>query len=311
MTISLNSIEFRAKLPELPRSLDVIETAAPSLKARQRALDLMIETLRLGKCRTVDLPHGTALVSRRGEVEFFQASGAVWSRDAEAEQKHDSELRQWPKLVEEEGRGAVRFVLPDEQAQDLLGHAKKLIGAAELAHDAMDSGHVVLDQVAQLADNGEIMQSGAGAATVVHGFAIAGLPVFGAGAKSTIAFEPLDGEPRVTGSLHVWRTPGKGRQISMPAVEEALSVGLLDDPELVHYAEHGGKISVTRIALGYMALPAMVNQRYLFPVFDVQGQVTLPEDKLGHFLFARYHHAAPAKSYMEADLYAPYLAARN
>jgi hypothetical protein len=311
MAISLDSIDFRAKLPDLPRSLAVIETSAPSLKERQRALDLMADTLKLGKRRTVDLPHGIAYVSRRGEVEYFQASGAVWSRDAEAEQRHDSELREWPKLVKEGGDKDARFALPKEMSRQLLGQARELIGAADLADKAIDGGRVVLDQVAQLSDKGEIMQSGAGAATVIFGFAMEGLPVLGAGAKSTFAFEPVEGKPRIVGSLHVWRAPGKGREIKMPAIEEALSVGLLDDPELRRYAEKGGKITVSRLRLGYLALPAMVQQRYLFPVFDVQGQVNMPDDKLGYFQFARYHHAATAASYKKADLYAPYLVRRN
>jgi hypothetical protein len=311
MSIPLDSIDFRTKLPETPRSLDVMEITAPPFEAREPALDLMVETLQLGECKTVDLPHGTAYVSHRGEVEFFQASGAVWSRDAEAEQKQNNELRQWPGLVEEKDDKGVRFALSEKMSHELLGRARELSGAAEFVDKAMDSGRVVLDQVTQISEKGEIMQSGAGGATVIHGFALNGLPVFGAGAKSTLAFEPMEGEPKFVGGLHVWRSPGKGRQIQMPAVEEALAVGLLEDPELLRYAEKGGKITVTRIALGYMALPAMVHQRYLFPVFDVQGQVSQPDDKLGYFLFARYHHAAPAESYKKADLYAPYLAQMN
>jgi hypothetical protein len=311
MSISLDSIDLRAKLPDLPGKLAVIETSAPSLKERQRALDLMADTLQLGKRRAVDLPHGIAYVSRRGEVEYFQASGAVWSRDAEAEQKHDNELRKWPKLVKQGGDKDARFALPKGTSRVLLGQAKEMIGAADLGDKAMDGGRIVLDQVAQLSEKGEIIQSGAGAATVIFGFAMEGLPVFGAGAKSTFTFEPVEDKPKIVGSLHVWRSPAKSREIKMPSVEEALSVGLLEDSELRRYAEKGAKITVSRLALGYMALPAMVQQRYLFPVLDVQGQVSLPDDKLGYFQFARYHHAAPAASYKKADIYAPYLAKRN
>jgi hypothetical protein len=311
MAISLNSIDFRIKFPEIPRSLDVIETSAPSIKERQRTIEVMAETLKLGKRRTVDLPHGTAYFSHRGEVEYFQASGAVWSRDAEAEQEHDNELRKWPELIKEGRDEDTRFALPEKTSHQLLAHAKDLIGAADLADKTMDGGRVVLDQVAQLDEKGKILQSGAGGASVIYNFTIEELPVFGAGAKSTLAFEPVDGEPKVVGGLHVWRSPGKGRQIEMPSVEEALSVGLLQDPELLRYSKKGGKITVTRLAFGYMALPAMMQQLYLFPVFDVQGKVTLEDDKLGYFLFSSYHHAASAASYKKADLYAPYLARRN
>jgi len=311
MTISLDKIDFRAKLPDLPRSLPVMETSAPRLEERRGAIDLLGDTLNLGKRRLVELPHGVAYVSPRGEVEYFQASGAVWSRDAEAEQKHDNELREWPKLVKAGDDTDDRLALDKETSRQLLGKAKELVEAARFGDKAMDGGQVVLDQVTQLSDKGEIIQRGAGTATVAFGFSIDGLPVVGAGAKSTLAFDPVDGEPRLVGSLHVWRSPVEAREIQMPAVEEALSVGLLADPELRRYAEKGSKITVSRLRLGYLALPAMTQQRYLFPVFDVQGQVSLPEDKLGHFQFARYHHAAPVASYKKADIYAPYLARMN
>ncbi len=311
MVISFDSIDLRTKVPEIPRSLDVIETSAPSIKERHRAIETMAETLKLGKRKMVDLPHGTAYFSRRGEVEYFQASGAVWSRDAEAEQAHDNELRKWPDLIKEGGDEDTRFALPEKTSYQLLAHAKDLIGAADLADKAMDGGRVVLDQVAQLSEKGKIMQSGAGGATVIYNFSMAGLPVFGAGAKSTLAFEPVDGVPKVVGGLHVWRPPRKGQQIEIPSIEEALSVGLLQDPELLRYSKKGGKISITKLDFGYMALPAMMQQRYLFPVFDVQGEVTVEDDKLGYFLFSRYHHAASAASYKKADLYAPYLASMN
>lgn len=311
MTISLDSVDLRIKFPEIPQSLDVIETSAPSFKDRQRAVDVMSETLKLGKCRIVDLPHGTAYFSRRGEVEYFQASGAVWSRDAEAEQEHDSELRKWPDLIKEGGDDDTHFALPEKASHQLLAHARDLIGAADLADKSMDGGRIVLDQVAQISEKGEIMQSGAGGASVIYNYSIAGLPVLGAGAKSTLSFEPVDGQPKVVGGLHVWRSPSKARQIDMPSVEEALSEGLLQDPELVRYAKKGGKISITRLEFGYMALPAMMQQRYLFPVFDVQGEMTVEDEKLGYFAFSRYHHAASATSYKKADLYAPYLARMN
>jgi hypothetical protein len=311
MTIPLDSIDFKIKLPKLPKSFNVIETSAPSIKERQRAIDVMSETLKLGKCRTADLPHGTAYFSHRGEVEFFQASGAVWSRDAEAEQKYDNELRRWPDLIKEEGDNDTRFALPEKISYQLLAHSKDLISEADLVDKAMDGGRVLLDQVAQLSEKGEIMQSGAGGASVIYNYSIEGLPVFGAGAKSTLSFEPVDGQPKIVGGLHVWRSPSKARKIEMSSVEEALSIGLLQDPALAIYAKKGGKIIVTRLEFGYLALPAMMQQRYLFPVFDIQGKMMMERDKLGYFAFSRYHHAASMDSYKKTDLYAPYLASMN
>ncbi len=311
MAIPLDSIDFKIKLPEIPKSLNVIETSAPSIKERRRAIDVMSETLKLGKCKAADLPHGTAYFSHRGEVEFFQASGAVWSRDAEAEQKYDNELRRWPDLVKKEEGDETRFALPEKISYQLLAHTKDLIGEADLVDKGMDDGRVILDQVAQLSEKGEVIQSGAGGASVIYNYSIEELPVFGAGAKSTLAFEPMDGHPKIVGGLHVWRSPHKALKIELSSVEEALSIGLLQDPELVLYAKKGGKIIVTRLEFGYLALPAMMQQRYLFPVFDVQGKMMMEGDKLGYFAFSRFHHAASLESYKKTDLYAPYLASMN
>ena len=311
MAIPLDSIDFKIKLPEIPKSLNVIETSAPSIKERRRAIDVMSESLKLGKCRTADLPHGTAYFSHRGEVEFFQASGAVWSRNADAEQKYDNELRRWPDLVKEKTDNGTIFVLPEKIAHQLLAHSKDLIAEADLVDKGMDSGRVVLDQVAELSEKGEILQNGAGGASVIYNYSIEGLPVFGAGAKSTLAFELEDGQPKIVGGLHVWRSPRKTRKIEMSSAEEALGIGLLQDPELVLYSKKGGRIIITKLKFGYMALPAMMQQRYLFPVYDVQGEMRMERDKLGYFAFSRYHHAASMESYKKTDLYAPYLATMN
>jgi len=311
MTISLDSIEFQTELPDMPRSMIVAETKAPCLEDRKPAMDLLVERLDLGKCQVVDLPHGMAYASSRGEVEFFQASGGIWSRDARAEQGHDNELRDWPKLVEQRDDRDEGFALPEDLSVRLLERARELVEAMGLVDKSMDSGRVVLDQVVELSEKGEILRSGAGTATAVFGFSLEGRSVLGAGAKSTLAFEPLDGEPRMSGGLHVWRSLHEKRDLQMPDLEEALSIGLLEDPELTRAVKHGGQIVVTRLNLGYMALPAMMQQRYLYPVFDVQGRVSMPDDKLGYFQFARYHHAAAEASYKKAGLFAPYLATMN
>lgn len=69
--------------------------------------------------------------------------------------------------------------------------------------------------------------------------------------------------------------------IEMSSVEEALSIGLLQDSELVLYAKKGGKVIVTKLEFGCLSLPAMMQQRYLFPVFDIQGEMIMERDKLG------------------------------
>jgi hypothetical protein len=118
--------------------------------------------------------------------------------------------------------------------------------------------------------------------------------------------DPENGRARFTGGFHAWRSVGEGHAVRLPKLEEALGVGLLDDPELTTYHERGHKVSVTRLELGYLALPAFMSQRHLFPAFQVEGAVSEGERGEG-FRFGRFHHAAPPKAYARADMNGWYL----
>ena len=73
------------------------------------------------------------------------------------------------------------------------------------------------------------------------------------------------------------------------------------------YQRAGHKIQVKRLELTYVALPAFVRQTSLFPMFQVEGEVSA--GKRGPaFRFARYHHAVPPANYRAAGLFDPYLA---
>ena len=294
-----------------PRSVPLFEAKTPSLDERKAALDFFREVLDLGDTRTVDLADSIAFAGKRGEVEFFPASGAIWARDAEAEQAHENEMRKWPGLEEIRGDNDVILGLGRQATGDLVKQAREVFERAELTAEQMKPVGVALEQVSQLSERGEILERGAGAASVMFGYELEGLSVFGAGAKSQVFAEPAGRGTRVVGAFHCWRPAGAGPKVELGSVEDALAAGVLDDPELTLYKEKGGRIEVTKLEFGYMALPAMFRQRHVFPVFQIEGRVDLSDDREQYFEFGRYHHAAHPKRYAEAGVFADYLVRTN
>ncbi len=315
MALSLNDLDFKVRFPELPRSMPLFKTEIPSREKRGRAVEVLGKAFGLDKPRPVELPHSVVFASKRGEVEYFHASGALWSLNAEADQRNENEFRKWPGLQESEDDNGIVFSLDPRASKRLLGQARDLLGEAELMSDSMATARVVLDQVTELSEKGEILNRGAGAATAQFGYAMEGVPVVGAGAKSLIFAEPDPerGEPAMTGLFHAWRPVVDATELPMTPVEDALAVGLLQDPELVPYHERGYRIEITHLVFAYLALPATVRQTYLFPVFQVEGRVHNPDNEKDgdEFFFGRYHHAASPEQYRKAEVFADYLVRMN
>jgi hypothetical protein len=305
MALKLSTLEIKTKLPELPASLPVFALAAPALEERRGAIARLGEHFKLGALRAVELDHGVVHASERGDVTYFHASGAVSARDATVTQGASDEFRKWSGLVETTTDGQ-RMALNPDAAGRLIAQAKELLGPLGLLGKEAASASVQLDQVAQLDAKGNELAHGAGAATVKFDYAIGGVAVRGAGAKTLAYAEPDSAQSRFSGLFHAWRVPGQGTALKLPGLEEALGVGLLTDPELTRYGAAGHKIQITRLEFVYLALPAFLRQSHLLPAFQVEGIVS--EGKLGiAFHFGRFHHAAPPRAYAAANLYGPYL----
>lgn len=304
MPIKITDIEFKAKLPALPSSLPVFALDAPSFEERRASIAQLSDRMKLGTLRPVELEHGTVMAGKQGDVTFFHASGAVWARNATVGRGATDEMRKWDGLVETKTDGQ-RMALNDDMSKRLITQARELLGPLGLGKEVA-SESVQLDQVAQLDAKGKEVAHGAGQATVKFGYAVGGVPVRGAGAKSLAFAEPESSEVRFGGAFHAWRPTGKDSTLKLAGVEEALGVALLKDPELDRYSAAGHKIVITQLDFVYLALPAFMRQSHLFPAFQVEG--TVSEGKLGiSFHFARFHHAAAPKAYAAADLYGPYL----
>jgi len=304
MPLKMMNVEFTAKLPSIPSSLPIFGLTAPTFEDRRSAIARLGERLKLGTLRTVELDHARIMASERGDIHFFPASGGLWVRDATAAQNATTELRKWDGLVDTKTDGQ-RMALNPDAARRLIAQADEWLRPLDLVGKEVASQVVQLDQVAQLDAQGKEIANGAGQATVKYQYAVEGLPVRGAGAKTLLFAEP--GTPaRVSGIFHAWRTIGETSKLAMASLEESLGVGVLADPELEQYSLAGHRIQVSRLELVYLALPAFVRQSHLFPVFQVEGIVSEGPKGIS-FHFGRFHHAAPPKAYAAANAYGPYL----
>lgn len=306
MALKLGDLDIKAKLPELPKSLPVVALTAPAFSERRAAIARLGEHLKLGALRSVELEHGVVMASKRGDITFFHASGAVLARDATAAQAGANEMRKWEGMVDS-GPDGQRMMLNADASKKLIAQAKSVLQPLGLMGKEVSSAAVQLDQVAQLDARGNEIVRGAGGATIKFLYSVGGVEVHGAGAKTLAFAQPARGEARFDGMFHSWRTIGKGTTVKLAGLEEALGAGLLTDPELTRYGGAGHKIQITKLEFVYLSLPAFLRQSHLFPAFQVEG--TVSEGKLGiSFDFARYHHAASPSAYAAADLYGPYLA---
>jgi hypothetical protein len=305
MPLKLSDLEIKTNLPLLPASLPVFSLAAPTLDERRGSIARLGEHLKLGTLRSVELEHGTVLASKLGDITFFHASGAIWARDATATQGTTNELRKWEGQVETTIDGQ-RTALNADAAKKLIAQTRTLLEPLSLIGKEAATAAVQLDQVAQLDAKGNEIAHGAGQATVKFLYAVDGVPVRGAGAKTLAFAEPVAGQARYSGVFHAWRTIGKAAPVRMTSIDEALGVGVLTDPELEQYRTAGHRIQISRLELVYLALPAFMRQSQLFPAFQVEG--TVSEGPRGiSFHFGRFHHAVPPQAYAAADLYGPYL----
>ena len=306
MTVKLNTLEIKTRLPALPPTMPVFALAAPTLDERRTAIGRLGEHFKLGPTRPVELDHGVSHASERGDITYFHASGAVLARDATVGLNATDELRKWEGLVQT-GVDGQRVALGPDAGKRLLAQARGLVQPLGLLGKEVATEAIQLDQVCQLDAKGKEITHGGGQASIKFNYAMSGVAVRGAGAKTVLFAEPdAPGQARFAGLFHAWRNPGTATTLKLPGLEEVLGVGLLTDPELDAFSAAGHKIQITRLDLVYMALPAFVRQAHLFPMIQVEGVVS--EGTLGiSFHFARFHHVLPPRSYQAANLYGAYL----
>lgn len=310
MTLKIEDIRFETDLPRIPDIGPVVEVAAPDFEARGAGMKALVERLDLGAAKEAHTEFGRALVSRRGEVEYFHASGAVWSINLASSRKQKNELRDWGDLTRAKGPdGVTRLTVAPKMRDRIAELAGELGERAGFDREHADAPYLDMQQVARLNRKGEEVKSGCGEATMVTPYRLEGLPVLGGGAKTLIDVVPMGEDLTPVGAVNIWRRPTGTRKVKLGGTEAVLAAGLLEDPDLNLAAENGGKIVVETLRFGLMALPATMRQELLFPVIEVAGRVRLRrKEKAPHYNFGRICPAATQKTYAAAGLYADYLA---
>ena len=295
MSLSLRDVEWRLEPPDIPDKLPVAILATPSYEERLHAVRTLHDRFRLGDTLELDLPDGVAHAGRRGEVQYFSASGAVRARDAEVSRAFPDERRQWTDVDEVDGR----FVLGESSSATLFQDAGELLRAARLLPDGLGDVDVVLDQWAQVDESGAELARGPGRAVVRAPYSLDGFPFIGAGAKTRLAYEPVDGHPVLARIFHVHRPVIDVHTVHTGGTERALT-GLLRDPFLAEHRERGDAIAITDIVVGLLALPAVVPQRVAAPALAVTGMI-------GDAPFIRYYQAISAKALRSAGFAAAHV----
>ena len=313
MTLKLDDLRFESDIPELPDIGPVVHVAAPDFESRGRAMKALVGRLDLGNPKDVHTEFGRALVSWRGEVEYFHASGAIWSINHQASRKHDSELRDWGDLEEEDGPdGVVRKTVGKKTRERIFDLGAEISDSAGFDREFVGDPYLDMLQVAQFGRKGKERQSGCGEATMVFPYQFEGLPIIGGGAKTLVDVSPFNGALLPVGAVNVWRQPTGSDTVKLGGAEAILAAGLLEDGDLNLAVEKGGRIIIEKLRFGLMALPATMRQDMLFPVVEVSGRVKLPKkEKAPHYNFGRICPAATQKTYAKAGLYADYLAGRH
>lgn len=311
MALRVRDIKIESKLPEIPRSMPVFKVKAASLDDRKKAINVFSKQLKLGKLNTITMEDALLFVSKMGEVQYYRPSGALWVRNAVADEKFKDEKRPWKtvKVPDEEDRENFTLALTKTETSELAKKARSLFAETKLLGKGFYFAGVSLDQIAQLDEKGEEIGRFAGEATVRFLYKLKGVEVDGAGAKSYAYFNPSRNKHELVGVFHAWRETVGTQAVQTVKIDEAIDVAITKDRELSLYHERKHKIRLTKMDLVYYSLPPFMFQEYVFPALRVIGSVSLGSAKKKNqgFEFARYFHVAPAKAYAKANLYADYL----
>lgn len=311
MAFRLSDIKLSGPLPEWWRSMSVYRVKSPSLEERRPAMDLFADVMGLGELVPVEVRESLHLIGKRGEIQFYRPSGALWVRDTAADADYDDERRPWTvnEAPDDQAPGETKFVLDKTTGKELADRAGELFGKAGLLGEEAYFAGIEIDHVARLDERGQEVERFPGEANVRFLYKLGDFRIDGPGAKSYAFFNPGKREPRLTGLFHCWRGVEEARQVHMVGLEQALETTVAHDRELASYHEKGQSIELSKIDLVYYSLPAFKHQGYLFPALHVVGSVVREETEGGGtgFEFARFYNAAPTRNYADAGIYADYL----
>ncbi|MGH9283604.1 MAG: hypothetical protein ACRD0S_11790 [Acidimicrobiales bacterium] len=306
MPISFRDIEFRTDLPDIPSAMPAAVTEGQCAHERVETMRTLVALFDLGDAVDVALPFGHALAARTGQVEFFSASGAVRARNLAVLNAFEDERRPWPDVEKVEGREGITYVLGDGTVRQLMAGARELLDKAGLADDGVADMDVTVGRWGHLDAKGNERESGPGRAAVRLSYAVEGTPLIGPGAKTHLHYDPIGREPALARLFHCHRAVTDIREVATGGTERAFDAFLADSFLEAQY-ERGGRIVVTAVQAGLLALPADTPQRVAYPALAVEGVVEGLKDQKGDYelRFGRYVPAARPEALRRAGLAVP------
>ena len=280
MAIDFSAIDFKAKLP-VPDSGLIAVLPLPCARERMRSVDALVESLGIKAAGSADVPHGFAVGGPNGQVEVFAASGAIRGRNTDQLARYEDERRPWPDISREDQDGIAAFRLGKRIEERLQARSQELLERMELAEKPAGV-RVVLGQWARLDEKGKELESGPGRATVQYDYAIEGIPLIGAGAKTNVHFDP-DGERGdgiIARFFHVHRGFEAARDIRLLDIERAFEPLLKQTWSGIESERKRTRIAITEAKFGLLAMPADIPQRVAVPALQVEGVVSglMPKD---------------------------------
>lgn len=294
MSLSFRDIDFQAGIPDIEASMPLALTDTPCGRDRMEQVRALGRLLNFDDALEVETPFGFALAGKRGQVECFTASGAVRARNVELLTRFDDERREWPDVRKVESREGTTFVLSEEAEGALIRQAEETVRRVGLLGDGIAGIGVSVGQWAELDEKGGERASGPGRATVQASYAVDGVPFIGPGAKTNLHYDPVDGRPELARMFHVFRPVADVRSVEIGDADQAFEA-FLADPFLQAQVRRGGKVVVTGVQVGLLALPADTPQRAAYPAIAVEGSIVgLKDERTGDYelRFGRYAPAA-------------------
>jgi hypothetical protein len=191
-------------------------------------------------------------------LEIYTASDSFWWTDRQNAYSENKELAK---------------NLPSEK--DAVQSAQKLLEKLNIDQSTMKV-HSVSNSFASISEspNDKDPEKIPTSVNVNFTHELEGLPIFGSGAKTQISFINND---QLIEFLHFNRTPKQDGKVEVITPEKAVQQ-VFDNFRFAIIKEQGKSSGeITDVSLGYYATSPSDLQRYLIPVYKVQGSVSTPE----------------------------------
>ena len=182
MSLNIDDINIKSDRFDIPNEIFLKELRGAPLEERQKSIHALNQSFNLGELKTVETPFSVVFGNKAGEIEYFPPSGALWARNSKLENQFKDEIREWSDLLEQRKDGEVFFTFGKDTTKKLIKQAIHLLTDTDLllgsAREMMQDPVVVLDQFAQLDEEGKEIQHGASTASVSISYAVNGQTSF-------------------------------------------------------------------------------------------------------------------------------------